>query len=357
LLPPEGGTTNFYLPPEANLIEVEHLTKSYGSGNAVSDITFKVNKGEIVGFLGPNGAGKTTTMRIITGYLPATSGTARIAGFDVAEQSLEVRKRIGYLPETPPLYPEMSVQAYLEFIARIKGVATSDIAKRVDYAMEATGLKQRADDLIKRLSRGYKQRVGIAQAIVHDPDVVILDEPTNGLDPNQILEVRNLIRALAGEHTIILSTHILKEVEETCQRVVIINKGQIVAEDTPQNLSKQRTGSERTYLLVKGEAAAVKASLGTLAGINSIAAEEKEGLLEVTVENEAGVDLRSQIAARVVTSGFELYELRSERLSLEEVFRQLTMEAKAEETKQPTGNIALEEAAEADTETANEEAV
>lgn len=307
------------------MIEVEHLTKSYGRGNAVSDISFKVNKGEIVGFLGPNGAGKTTTMRIITGYLPATSGAARVAGFDVAEQSMEVRKRIGYLPEVPPLYPEMSVRDYLEFIARIKGVATADIASRSAYAMEATALTDRAEDLIKRLSRGYKQRVGIAQAIVHDPAVVILDEPTNGLDPNQIIEVRNLINQLAGEHTIILSTHILKEVEETCQRVVIINKGQIVAEDTPQNLSKQRAGSERTHLLIKGEAEAVKTMLTAIEGVSNVEASEKEGLLDVMVENPAGTDLRSQIAARVISGGFELYELRSESLSLEDVFRQLTM--------------------------------
>ena len=307
------------------MIEVEHLTKSYGRGNAVSDISFKVNKGEIVGFLGPNGAGKTTTMRIITGYLPATSGAARVAGFDVAEQSMEVRKRIGYLPEVPPLYPEMSVRDYLEFIARIKGIATADIASRSAYAMEATALTDRAEDLIKRLSRGYKQRVGIAQAIVHDPAVVILDEPTNGLDPNQIIEVRNLINQLAGEHTIILSTHILKEVEETCQRVVIINKGQIVAEDTPQNLSKQRAGSERTHLLIKGEAEAVKAMLTAIEGVSNVEASEKEGLLDVMVENPAGTDLRSQLAARIISGGFELYELRSESLSLEDVFRQLTM--------------------------------
>jgi ABC-2 type transport system ATP-binding protein len=340
------------------LIEVEHLTKSYGKGQAVSDISFTVNQGEILGFLGPNGAGKTTTMRIITGYLPATSGTARVAGFDVAEQSLEVRKRIGYLPEVPPLYPEMSVRAYLEFIARIKGVATANIASRTNYAMEATGLKERAEDLIKRLSRGYKQRVGIAQAIVHDPDVVILDEPTNGLDPNQILEVRRLIKGLAGEHTIILSTHILKEVEETCQRVVIINRGQIVAEDTPQNLSRQRAGSERTHLLVKGEEAAVTAALETIAGVNHIAAQHKGGMLDVTVENQAGLDLRSQIAAHIITSGFELYELRSESLSLEEVFRQLTMEAKATSpvTTSTAPSEVVEAGAEAGTETTSEEA-
>lgn len=306
------------------MIEVEHLTKSYGRGNAVSDISFTVNKGEIVGFLGPNGAGKTTTMRIITGYLPATSGHVRVSGFDVADQSLEVRKRIGYLPEIPPLYPEMSVRSYLEFIARIKGVASADLQRRTNYAMEATGLIERKDDLIKRLSRGYKQRVGIAQAIVHDPDVVILDEPTNGLDPNQIIEVRHLINNLAGEHTIILSTHILSEVEETCQHVVIINRGKIVAEDTPQNLSKQRTGSERTHLLVKGEAEAIKSSLTNIDGVNNIATEDQNGLQSVLVESRPGVDLRSQIATRIVTGGFELYELRSETLSLEDVFRELT---------------------------------
>ncbi len=310
------------------MIEVEHLTKSYGRGNAVSDITFTVNKGEIVGFLGPNGAGKTTTMRIITGYLPATSGAVRVSGFDVAEQSLEVRKRIGYLPEVPPLYPEMSIKSYLEYIARIKGVATADIARRTEYAMEATALSDRATDLIKRLSRGYKQRVGIAQAIVHDPDVVILDEPTNGLDPNQIIEVRNLINKLKGEHTIILSTHILPEVEETCQRVVIINKGQIVAEDTPQNLSKQRAGSERTHLLIKGESDAVSGALQTIEGVNNVASQLKDELLDVTVESTPGIDLRSQIASKIINSGFELYELRSESLSLEEVFRQLTSEKK-----------------------------
>ena len=306
------------------MIEVEHLTKSYGNSTAVSDISFTINKGEIVGFLGPNGAGKTTTMRIITGYLPATSGAVRVAGFDVAEQSLEVRKRIGYLPETPPLYPEMTIRNYLHFIAQIKGVAAGDIKKRTEYAMEATALSDRSEDLIKRLSRGYKQRVGIAQAIVHDPDVVILDEPTNGLDPNQIIEVRNLINSLAGEHTIILSTHILPEVEETCQRVVIINKGVIVAEDTPQNLSKQRTGSERTHLLVKGDTEAVHTSLSSIEGVTSVEANPKNGLLAITVENKTGVDLRSQIAAKVVTNGFELYELSSESLSLEDVFRQLT---------------------------------
>ncbi|HEX4950906.1 MAG TPA: ABC transporter ATP-binding protein [Blastocatellia bacterium] len=310
------------------MIEVEHLSKSYGNSQAVNDISFTVNKGEILGFLGPNGAGKTTTMRIITGYLPATKGTVRVSGFDVAEQSLEVRKRIGYLPETPPLYPEMSVRDYLHFIAQIKGVASADIGRRTEYAMEATGLIQRKDDLIKRLSRGYKQRVGIAQAIVHDPDVVILDEPTNGLDPNQIIEVRHLINTLAGEHTIILSTHILPEVEETCQRVVIINQGRIVAMDTPKNLAQQRTSSARTHLLIKGETEAVKSTLTSIAGVTNVEVSDQGELLSATVESQTETDLRSQIAARVIGSGFELYELRAETLSLEDVFRQLTTEEK-----------------------------
>src|SRR5215470_3284480 len=225
-----------------NLIEVERLTKSYGKNVAVNDISFSVEKGEILGFLGPNGAGKTTTMRILTGYLPATSGSARISGFDVFEQSMEVRRRIGYLPEVPPLYPDMTVRAYLEFVARIKGVAKSDIARRVEQACEMANITDKRGDLIKRLSRGYKQRVGLAQAIVHNPAVVILDEPTVGLDPKQIIEVRKLIKGLAGDHTIILSTHILPEVSMTCDRVVIINRGRIAAVDTPENLTTQLKG-------------------------------------------------------------------------------------------------------------------
>jgi ABC-2 type transport system ATP-binding protein len=318
------------------LIEVEHLTKSYGRGNAVSDISFKVEKGEILGFLGPNGAGKTTTMRVITGYLPATTGTVKVAGYDVAEQSLEVRKRIGYLPEAPPVYPEMTVRAYLEFVARIKGVAGKDLNSRVESAMRMTNVADRKDDLIRRLSRGYKQRVGIAQAIVHNPDVVILDEPTVGLDPNQIIEVRHLIKQLAGEHTIILSTHILPEVEVTCDRVVIINKGRIAAVDTPGNLTTQMKGGERIKMEVKGNADAVRAALEAVEGVTRVDVNEADagGLLEVTVESSAGQDLRSQLAARVVGGGFELYELRSVSLSLEDIFRQLTTEERAEQQQQ-----------------------
>jgi len=314
------------------LIEVEHLTKSYGKGRAVNDITFTVNKGEILGFLGPNGAGKTTTMRILTGYLPATAGTARIAGFDVFDQSMEVRKRIGYLPEQPPLYPEMSVADYLTFVARIKGVEADKTPGRVAEAMRMANIEDRRNDLIRKLSRGYKQRVGIAQAIVHNPDVVILDEPTVGLDPNQIIEVRRLIKSLAGDHTIILSTHILPEVEMTCDRVVIIHKGQIVAEDTPQNLASQRGGGQRIHLEVKGDAGQLQSSLAQVEGVSRVEVEpvESSGLLSVTLENDKGKDLRHVIASRLIGEGFELYELRAVNLSLEDIFRQLT----TEETKE-----------------------
>ena len=309
------------------MIEVEHLTKSYGTARAVNDISFTVNKGEILGFLGPNGAGKTTTMRILTGYLPATGGTARVAGFDVFNESMEVRKRIGYLPETPPIYPEMSVTEYLKFVARIKGVASSDLDKRVETAMSLTGLLERRTELIKRLSRGYKQRVGIAQAIVHNPDVVILDEPTIGLDPNQIIEVRKLIKGLAGEHTVILSTHILPEVEMTCDRVVIINKGKIAAIDTPKNLTTQLKGSERVIVQARGEADEIKARLAEIEGVSAVTLDDDTSeIIKATVESEQGHDLRGKIAAQLVNGGFELLELRSVTVSLEDTFRQLTME-------------------------------
>ena len=310
------------------MIEVDHLSKSYGKTVAVDDISFTVGKGEILGFLGPNGAGKTTTMRILTGYLPATSGSARISGFDVFEQSLEVRRRIGYLPENPPLYPDMNVHGYLEFVARIKGVAGADISKRVDRAMEMATLTDRRNELIKRLSRGFKQRVGIAQAIVHNPDVVILDEPTVGLDPKQIIEVRKLIKGLAGEHTIILSTHILPEASQTCDRVVIINRGRIAAVDTPENLTTQLKGSERVQIEVKCEEDLLRETVEQVEGVTKIDIEPIEGSehLKAIVESESGTELRSQLAAAVVGKGLELFELRAISLSLEDIFLQLTTE-------------------------------
>ena len=340
------------------MIEVEHLVKSYGQARAVNDISFKVEKGEILGFLGPNGAGKTTTMRVLTGYLPATGGTARIAGFDVFEQSMEVRKRIGYLPETPPLYPEMTVTDYLNFVAQIKGVATAEIPNRVAEAMRMATLTERKDELIKRLSRGFKQRVGIAQAIVHNPDVIILDEPTVGLDPNQIKEVRGLIKSLAGQHTIILSTHILPEVEMTCDRVVIINKGRIVAIDTTQNLTTQLKGGERVHLQVKGSAEDLRESVAAIEGVRNVEIKSDENrLVTADVESERGTDLRSQIASRVIKKGFDLLELRAINLTLEDIFMQLTTEEKAGAIAEANAEDEVEEEIEEEVEAEAEEKV
>jgi ABC-2 type transport system ATP-binding protein len=308
------------------LIEVQDLTKTYGPVTAVDHVSFTVNKGEILGFLGPNGAGKTTTMRILTGYMPATSGTARIAGFDVFGDSLEVRRHIGYLPENPPVYPDMSVEDYLEFVARIKNVPAEKRAERIADAMRKTNLEDRRHDLIKRLSRGYKQRVGIAQALVHDPDVIILDEPTVGLDPKQIIEVRHLIKGLAGNHTIILSTHILPEVSMTCDRVVIINKGKIAAVDTPQNLTSQLKGGQKIRVEVQAPEKELREALGQISGAKSVQVEQVPpgGHLAATIETVQGADIRSQVAAKVVQSGWPLFELRGVSLSLEDIFLELT---------------------------------
>ncbi|MFY9531328.1 MAG: ABC transporter ATP-binding protein [Candidatus Acidiferrales bacterium] len=313
------------------MIEVQDLTKSFGTVTAVDHISFTVNEGEILGFLGPNGAGKTTTMRILTGYMPATSGTARIAGFDVFNDSLEVRRRIGYLPENPPLYTDMAVGAYLDFVARIKGVPVEKRRQRVDDAMEKTNIADKRDELIKRLSRGYKQRVGLAQALVHDPDVIILDEPTVGLDPKQIIEVRHLIKGLAGTRTVILSTHILPEVSMTCDRVVIINNGKIAAVDTPSNLTMQLKGGQRVRLEVQAQEKPLRDLLAQVPNVRNVEVEPAtaSGRLVVSVEAAPGEDIRSQVAAAVVGKGLPLYELRGVNLSLEEIFLQLTTEDSA----------------------------
>jgi ABC-2 type transport system ATP-binding protein len=310
------------------VIEVRDLTKSFGAVKAVDHVSFTVNKGEILGFLGPNGAGKTTTMRILTGFMPATSGTARIAGFDVFEQSLDVRRRIGYLPENPPLYTDMTVGEYLDFVARIKDVPPEKRSARVDDALQKTNITDKRNDLIKHLSRGYRQRVGLAQAMVHDPEVIILDEPTVGLDPKQIIEVRHLIKSLAGTHTIVLSSHILPEVSMTCDRVVIINKGRIAAVDTPQNLMAQTRGGERVRLEVAGSEAQVRGALAEIAGLRleSVESIGATGRLAVTLEAAPGKDLRAEIAARIVGRGMGLFELRGASLSLEEIFLELTTE-------------------------------
>jgi len=315
------------------VIEVQHLSKRYGPVTAVDDVSFRVERGEILGFLGPNGAGKTTTMRILTGYMPATTGKAVVAGFDVFDQPIEAKKRTGYLPETPPLYPDMSVLEYLTFVAKIKGVASADRRQRVKAIMERTRVADMANRLCSKLSKGYKQRVGLAQALIHNPDVLILDEPTAGLDPKQIIETRQLIKELAGDHTIILSTHILPEVSQTCQRVVIINKGHVVAVDTPDNLTSRLRGSETMYLQVDApgnNVSDVAQSLGRVPGVTRIVeADRRNGLVGYEVESEAGRDIRRELARAVVSSGWGLTELRPMRMSLEEIFLSLTTDETA----------------------------
>ncbi|HEX3244334.1 MAG TPA: ABC transporter ATP-binding protein [Chloroflexota bacterium] len=307
------------------MISVEDLNKYYGPRRAVSDVSFSVEKGEILGFLGPNGAGKTTTMRILTGFLPASSGTATIAGFDVFKQPIEARRHLGYLPENVPLYPEMSIGAYLDFMAKIKAIPGGVRKARVDEAMELTAVTDRRDQLIGKLSKGYRQRVGLAQAVLGKPPVLILDEPTVGLDPRQIIEVRNLIKSLGGEHTVILSTHILPEVGMTCSRVVIISDGRLVAVDTPENLAHRLRGSENIRLEVRGPKDDIVKRLRALPRV--IGAESEalgDGRAAVTVACDANTDLREELAKSIVEGGWGLLEMRPVGMSLEEVFLQLT---------------------------------
>jgi len=312
------------------VIEVQHLTKRYGPVTAVNDISFRVERGEILGFLGPNGAGKTTTMRILTGYMPATAGKAMVAGFDVFDQPIEAKRRTGYLPETPPLYPDMSVAEYLDFVAKVKGVPSGERRQRIQQIMERTRIADVATRLTGRLSKGYRQRVGLAQALIHNPDVLILDEPTAGLDPKQIIETRELIKALAGDHTIILSTHILPEVSQTCQRVVIINKGQVVAVDTPDNLTARLRGSATMYLQVDTSGADAGVSLARLPGVTRVVeSDRRDGVIGYEVDSEQGRDVRREIARIVVSSGWGLLELRPMRISLEDVFLSLITEDEA----------------------------
>jgi ABC-2 type transport system ATP-binding protein len=309
------------------VIEVQHLTKRYGAFTAVNDISFRVEKGEILGFLGPNGAGKTTTMRVLTGYIPATDGRAVVAGYDVFEQPIEAKRRTGYLPETPPLYPDMTVREYLTFVAKIKGVPAKERKARVEQVMTRTYTADMASRACGKLSKGYRQRVGLAQALIHNPDVLILDEPTAGLDPKQIIETRRLIKELAGDHTIILSTHILPEVAQTCQRVVIINKGRVVAVDTPANLTARLRGSETMFVQAEGTAAEIAAALQRVGGVTRVATtESRDGISVFEVDSQAGRDVRRDLARAIVSGGFGLLELRPMRMSLEEIFLSLTTE-------------------------------
>ncbi len=308
------------------MIQVEGLTKVYGQHPAIRDLTFHADKGEILGFLGPNGAGKTTTLRILTAFMPPTSGTARVAGFDVVEQSLEVRKRVGYLPETVPLYPEMSVVAYLEFMGSLRRVP--DLDGRLEAVIEEVHLTERAESYIGNLSKGFRQRVGLAQALLHQPEVLILDEPTIGLDPAQIIEVRKLIQELGRERTVLLSTHILSEAQQVCDRVMIINRGEIVAEDTPANLQAQLAGAERLLVRSAGETRELIDLLTAVPDVTHVQPGDVEGEVEVT--SAPGVDIRPRVARRVVEAGLDLLELRGRGISLEEIFLQLTRDEPAE---------------------------
>jgi len=309
------------------VIEVQHLTKRYGRITAVDDVSFRVERGEILGFLGPNGAGKTTTMRILAGYMPATEGKATVAGFDVFDQPIEAKRRTGYLPETPPLYPDMSVVEYLTFVAKVKGVPPTERVQRIKAVMDRTRIADMANRLCAKLSKGYKQRVGLAQALIHNPDVLILDEPTAGLDPKQIIETRQLIKELAGNHTIILSTHILPEVSQTCQRVVIINKGHVVAIDTPDALTARLRGSETMYVQVDANGSDAAAALGGVAGVTRVVeSDRRNGMVAYEVDSESGRDVRRELAKTIVTNGWGLLELRPMRMSLEDIFLSLTTE-------------------------------
>ena len=323
------------------MITVENLTKRYARTVAVDEISFDVAQGQIVGFLGPNGAGKTTTMRMLTCFLPPSSGTATVAGFDVLEQPLEVKKRIGYLPETPPIYPEMETTEYLEFVGKLKGLSGSDLQKRVAYVCERCAVADVKSKLLGKLSKGYRQRVGLAQAIIHNPDVLILDEPTAGLDPKQINETRDLIKSLAGDHTIILSTHILPEVEQTCEQVIIINKGRLVATDSVRNLQARARGAESVLVEIAGrtgdiEASIVQHKLEQVSGVSRVLVKQQidgRGIFEV--ESQKGKLVRGDLARAIVESGWNLNELRPAAMSLEEIFLQLTQSeatAKAEDT-------------------------
>ena len=310
------------------MIEVESLTKYYAERPAVLDVTFSVPRGQVLGFLGPNGAGKSTTMRMLTGYISASAGRASIAGFDVFSQSVQARRRIGYLPESTPLYTEMRVDAYLAAMCRLRGVPPRRRAERIDHAIEVCGLSSRRRDIIGRMSKGLRQRVGLAQAIVHDPDVLILDEPTSGLDPAQTRETRDLIRGLGRQHTVILSSHILPEVAATCERVVIINQGRIVGDDTPENLGRRLSAGRalEVEVIVRGDPAAVEAQVRRVKGVVTVTTTVLPGDECSVVVASSGADLREAIARAVVTGKFGLRELRPRGMTLEDIFLQLTTE-------------------------------
>jgi ABC-2 type transport system ATP-binding protein len=304
------------------MIDVQHVTKRYGNMTALDDISFSINKGEIVAFLGPNGAGKTTTMRILTGFMPPSQGTVRIAGFDCLETPWEVKKHIGYLPETPPLYLELTVKEYLTFVGRIKRLDPEQLPERLDTIVSQTGLADVGGRVIGHLSRGYRQRVGLAQALIHNPPVLILDEPTTGLDPNQIIEIRDLIKNLAGSHTIILSTHMLAEATAICQRVIIIHQGRIVAVDTPEQLGAKLRESETLSLTVKQSDPQLLEALHHIPGVIRVSQGTTPQIY--VLETRMGQDIREELTKLVVSRNVGLLELKTQPLTLEDVFKVLT---------------------------------
>ncbi|HUU50097.1 MAG TPA: ATP-binding cassette domain-containing protein [Nitrospinota bacterium] len=314
------------------MIEVENLTKFYGAKPAIQDISFKVEKGEILGLLGPNAAGKTTTMRILTCFFPATSGSAKVAGFDVFKESINVRKRIGYLPENVPLYTDMSVSSYLNFVAQVKGVPLRNRKKSISRVIDHCGIGEFSRVIIGKLSKGYRQRVGLAQALLNDPEVLILDEPTIGLDPRQIIEIRNLIKNMAGEKTIILSTHILPEVSMTCQRVIIINQGKVVTIDTPENLNKKLRKSMELELSIEGQPDNIIKCLKDVKGVLSVTKKEDphENVSSYLIESDKNLDIRKDLSKIIVQNNFGLLEMKSIDMSLEDIFIKLVTEEKGE---------------------------
>lgn len=305
------------------MIRVSGLTKDYGQRRAIDSLTFEAEQGEILGFLGPNGAGKTTTMRILTGFMPPSEGEASVAGYDIISESIDVRRRVGYLPETVPLYNDMSVFDYLKFMADLRHLPNAE--DRIDETLEQVGMVERADGYISNLSKGMRQRVGLAQALLHRPEVLILDEPTIGLDPGQVVEVRNIIRDIGKERTVLLSTHILSEAQQLCDRVLIINKGHIVAEDTPANLQASLVGAERAFLRVRGEADELIPKLTKIKGISEVRQVEEDA---VEFQFAPGQDVRALVARTVVNGGYDLLEMRPVGMSLEDIFLQLTREEK-----------------------------
>jgi len=306
------------------MIEVDHLTKLYGDFPAVTNISFTAAKGEILGFLGPNAAGKTTTMRILTGFMPPTSGTARIAGHDVVTESLEARKRIGYLPETVPLYTDMTVKSYLAFMGTLRGMDNKAIRRRIEDVVQICHLENYYGSIIGKLSKGFRQRLGIAQAILHEPDVLVLDEPTIGIDPIQVVETRQLIKGLGGQHTVILSTHILPEVSMICQRVIILHEGEVIAMDSPDHLAEKLEGTERILIEVRGPTNQVTKAIRDIPGVQDVTYGEEDGKAAFTIVSRRSEDMRAEIARTVVEHGWQLMRLESVTMSLEEIFLRLT---------------------------------